>query len=59
MSFALPVNLVVVSLRNVFESSFYELLVLFDIVCDSDRVFVVSKVDKLCLDKGVVDVLVA
>jgi hypothetical protein len=58
MSFALPVNLVVVSLCHVFESCFYELLILFDVVCDSDRVFIVSKINKLCVDERVVDVLV-
>jgi hypothetical protein len=45
VSFALPVNLVVVSLCEIFEASFYELFILFEVVGDFDCVLVVSEVD--------------
>jgi hypothetical protein len=55
-SFALPVNLVVFSLRDVFESSFYELFILFEVVGDFNSVFIIAKVDKLRVDECIVDI---
>ena len=57
--FAFSVNLVAVSFGDVFESSLDKLLVFFYRVGDPVRVFVVSEVDELRVNKRVIDVPVA